>query len=67
MPDVWYRVPCAGGSCVEWRRLPDGSVMLRSTELQAGVARFTAAEWAALIAAYKNGDLDLVPDGGELT
>jgi hypothetical protein len=58
MNETWNRIACAGGSCPQWRQVPDGCVMLRTTKPFTGVVRFTATEWAALIAAAKNGDLD---------
>jgi hypothetical protein len=58
MTDTWHRIPCDASSCPEWRRWPDGNVGLRNSARPITPIWFTAAEWAALIAAAKNGDLD---------
>jgi Domain of unknown function (DUF397) len=57
----WHRVPCSTNSCPEWRREErkyGEVVLLRSSETPRVHLVLYAAEWAALIAAAKNGDLD---------
>jgi hypothetical protein len=54
----WRRVPCSTNSCPEWRRYTRGAVFVRSSKSPLDVVMFSHAEWEALIAAAKNGDLD---------
>jgi Domain of unknown function (DUF397) len=56
--DEWSRIACDASSCPEWQRYDDGWVSLRSSVHPERIVEFTPAEWAALIAAAKNGDLD---------
>jgi hypothetical protein len=54
----WRRVPCDASSCPEWRRIEE-IIWLRSDRWPQMTVGFSLAEWKALGAAFKNGDLDL--------
>ena len=47
-PGGWLRLCGQGGNCLEVRPLPGGGAEVRSSERAGEVARFDAAEWAAL-------------------
>lgn len=50
----------AGGSCVEVRLLPDGSISLRdSKDISLPAHTFTPQEWTAFLAGVRNGEFDL--------
>jgi hypothetical protein len=51
---------CSGGNCVEIGRLPDGAVGMRDTkDPQRRITLvFGSQEWAAFVAAVKNGEFD---------
>lgn len=48
-----------GGNCVEVAPLPDGGTAVRDTKDRTGpVLRFGRCEWAAFLAAAKDGEFD---------
>lgn len=49
---------CSDSACVEVRRWTFGSVSVRSTTRPAEIATFTDEEWAAFVAAVKEGEFD---------
>lgn len=62
---VWRRSSnCEGGACLEVRATA-GGVEVRNSKARSGpVLAFTVADWAAFLAAVKDGELDVLTAGG---
>lgn len=51
---------CSGGSCVEFGRMPDGTVLIRDTKDRARQPLvFSPGEWRDFVAGVKAGEFDV--------